>query len=100
LEIDEIKQLVKGVRSLEKAITNPVDKSNSSSYSEVKNIFEKSLAVNKSLKKGHIITFNDLESKKPKGFGIPASDFQHVIGKTLKNDINQWDFLTFMHIDE
>jgi N,N'-diacetyllegionaminate synthase len=39
------------------------------------------LAINKNLPKGHVITFEDLESKKPKGYGISARDFKNVIGK-------------------
>ena len=57
-------------------------------------IFEKSLAVNKDLPKGYQLKFEDLESKKPSGFGIPASQYQSVIGKTLTRDLEQWDFLT------
>lgn len=100
LEINEITQLVKGVRNLEKAFMNPVDKNNLARYQELKNIFEKSLAVNKNLKKDHEITIDDLESKKPKGFGVPASEYQKVIGKILLKDLNQWDFLTYMDINE
>jgi N-acetylneuraminate synthase len=34
-----------------------------------------------------------LETKKPSGFGIPASDYKKVIGKKLKHDMNAWSFL-------
>ena len=61
---------------------------------DMKNIFEKSLAVNKDLKVGHKLTFEDLETKKPKGYGIDAKDFQEVIGKVLVKDLKEWDFLT------
>ncbi len=59
----------------------------------MKQIFEKSLAVNKDLSKNHILTFDDLEAKKPKGFGIDARRFQEVIGKRVNKDLKQWDFL-------
>ena len=61
---------------------------------ELKSIFEKSLAINKNLPENHIITFDDLESKKPKGYGISATDFQKVIGKKLNKEKSKWDFLT------
>jgi N,N'-diacetyllegionaminate synthase len=51
------------------------------------------LAVNKNLPKGHILTFDDLESKKPKGYGISATDFEKIIGRKLNGDKRQWDFL-------
>lgn len=94
LEINEIKQLVNAVRNIEKALHNPVDKGDNTSYSELKNIFEKSLAVNKDLPAGHVLTFEDLEAKKPKGFGIEAAKFKQVLGKKLKKELKQWEFLT------
>lgn len=94
LEIDEIKQLVEGVRSIEASLANPIDKTDNSEYKELKNIFEKSLAINKNLLTGHILTFNDLEAKKPANYGISASDFRNVIGKKLSRSKNRFDFLT------
>jgi len=94
LTIEEIKQLVDAIRNLEKAFQNPVNKTNHKQFDELKKIFEKSLAVNKDLKKGHILRFDDLEAKKPKGYGIDASEFENVIGKKLKTCKKKWDFLT------
>jgi len=93
LEIEEVTQLVEAVRKLETALQNPVDKSDNYKFTELKNIFEKSLAVNKDLKAGHVLRFEDLEAKKPKGFGMEASRFEEVIGKKLNRDLKQWDFL-------
>ena len=53
----------------------------------------KSLTINKALKKGDVISFSDLDTKKPKGFGILASEYEKVIGKKLKRNMSQWDFL-------
>ena len=61
----------------------------------MKSIFEKSLAVNKDLPKNHTITFDDLEAKKPKGYGILASDYEKVLGKKVNNDLKKWSFLNF-----
>ncbi|WP_298247544.1 N-acetylneuraminate synthase family protein [uncultured Christiangramia sp.] len=94
LEINEIKQLVSSIRDLEIANEHPVNKNDNSSFSGLKDIFEKSLAVNKDLPAGHLLAFEDLESKKPKGYGIPASQFQSIIGKCLIRELKQWDFLT------
>ena len=93
LTLTETQQLVDAVRNIEIAKQKPIDKNNNAQFSELKNIFEKSLAVNKNLTKGHVLTFNDLEAKKPKGYGILASNYQRVIGKELKNNIIKWDFL-------
>lgn len=93
LTMAETTKLVKAVRNIERALKNPTDKRSNSQFTELKNIFEKSLAVNKNLPKGHILTFDDLETKKPKGYGMDASRFQEVIGKVLVKDMKQWDFL-------
>jgi len=98
LEIEEIQQLVNAVRNIYEATQNPVNKKDNFSFTDLKSIFEKSLAVNKDLKAGDVITFADLEAKKPKAYGIAASDFRKVIGKELKKDLNKWDFLNWADI--
>ncbi|MEC3907344.1 N-acetylneuraminate synthase family protein [Tamlana sp. 2201CG12-4] len=94
LTIKEIKILAQQVRNIEKAFKHPVDKFDNSKFVELKSIFEKSLAVNKDLSKGHILTFSDLEAKKPANKGIPVSKFKEIIGKQLTREVKQWDFLT------
>jgi N,N'-diacetyllegionaminate synthase len=94
LTIDEIKTLVGQVRKLETSLNHPINKTDNSEYKSLKNIFEKSLAVNKNLPQGHIITFDDLEAKKPANLGIKASSFKEVIGKKLNRALIKWDFLT------
>ncbi|XMO86569.1 N-acetylneuraminate synthase family protein [Algibacter sp. AS12] len=93
LTIQEISTLVKAVRNIEIANQTPIDKNDISKFSELKLIFEKSLAVNKDLAKGHIIKFEDLEAKKPANKGISALKFKNVIGVTLKRSMNKWEFL-------
>jgi N,N'-diacetyllegionaminate synthase len=98
LEIGEIELLVKSVRNISMALKNPVNKSDNEFFQNLKSIFEKSLSVNKDLKKGHKIGFEDLEAKKPKGYGIAAAQFDKVIGKTLTCDLKKWDFLNEEHL--
>ena len=93
LTIEETKQLVEAVNEIHTAKNNPINKNSNENFKELKSIFEKSLAINKELPKGHQITFEDLESKKPKGFGIDARNFKKVLGKKLKTSKSQWDFL-------
>lgn len=93
LTISETKDLVIAVRNIATALSNPIDKNNTDAFYSLKQIFEKSLAVNKDLPKNHVVTFDDLESKKPKGFGIDAFRFQDIIGKTLNKELKKWDFL-------
>ncbi|MGG7036521.1 MAG: N-acetylneuraminate synthase family protein [Flavobacterium sp.] len=93
LTIDEVAQLVSDVKLVQTAINNPVNKNDNQQFLTLKSIFEKSLAVNKELPKGHILAFEDLEAKKPKGFGIDASQFREIIGRKLNRNMSQWDFL-------
>ncbi|MFY8008334.1 MAG: N-acetylneuraminate synthase family protein [Flavobacterium sp.] len=93
LTLEETKQLAEAVHDIYLAQNSALDKNNNEDFSTLKTIFEKSLAINKNLPAGHTLTFADLESKKPKGYGISAADFQQVIGRKLKADKTQWDFL-------
>lgn len=98
ITIDQTKIMVQGIKEIQKALSNPIEKSDISKYTELKRIFGKSLAINKDLKKGTVIQFEDLESKKPGDQGISSSDYQLVLGKSLTRDLNKWDFLKLEHI--
>lgn len=100
LTIDETKDLVEGVRFIEASLNHPIDKSDNAQYLNLKKIFEKSLAINKDLPKGHMITFDDLEAKKPANIGIPASQFKSVLGKSLKIDKKRYEFLRQDDLEE
>lgn len=89
----EIKQLVQAVRFTENALRNPVNKTNNEAFTGLKEMFGRSLAVNKDLPVGSIIVKDDLECKKPAGHGVSASDFKNVIGRKLKRPLSKYDFL-------
>ena len=99
LTINETKRLVSAVNNINEALNKPINKSNNSEFKSLKHIFEKSLAINKDLKKGHQITFSDLETKKPKGYGILASDYESILGKKISKDLHQWDFLNYTDLE-
>jgi len=93
LTIDQIKQLVVGVRQIEMTKANLIEKEISDKQLTLKTMFGKSLALNCDLKAGQTIELIYLESKKPGDKGIPAFDFKKVIGKVLVKDKKQWDFI-------
>jgi len=99
LTIDEIRQLSQGVRFIETSLNTYIDKNDNSKFKELKNIFEKSLAVNKDMKEGDILTLDDLEAKKPFGYGISAKEYQSIIGKRLSKDLGKWNFVNKEDID-
>jgi len=100
LEIEEIKALVNAIKNIEITRNNPVDKSDNSKFASLKDIFEKSLAVNRDLSEGHLLGFEDLEAKKPRGYGIDAVNFEKVIGRKLERKLKKWDFLNESDLNE
>ena len=62
--------------------------------SEKKPIFKmiKSIVTNKSLKKGHKLTLNDLTIKSPGG-GLSPNKMQSLIGKVLKRNFEEEEIL-------
>jgi N-acetylneuraminate synthase len=99
IEIDDVARLVEGVKQIKSSLQNTFSKdTEAEKRQELKTIFGKSLAVNKNLPEGYVLTVDDLEAKKPAGCGIPAKEFEKVIGKKLKCDVKQWSFLELVHI--
>ncbi len=93
LTIQELKQMVEGVRYLEESLSVKKDKNDISEMKDMKSIFEKSLAVNQDLPKGAVINVDHLEAKKPAGCGIIASEFRNIVGRRLKVSKVKYDFL-------
>lgn len=98
LELKQVAQLLNGIKQLEDSFNAQYSKSVEGKQ-ELKMIFEKSLAINKALKAGDVIKLDDLETKKPRDCGINARDFKKVIGRRLKNDKAQWEFLNFTDLE-
>ena len=95
LNFDQTNQLVSAIRDLETEFSIEHNKNIDDNLTKLKTMFEKSLSINTDLKKGHVITFNDLEAKKPKGYGINANEFKKVIGKQINSNMSQWSFLNW-----
>lgn len=100
LSLDQLSQMVEGIRMIDTSLANPIDKDDLTPYRELKGIFEKSLAVNKDLPAGHRLSFGDLEAKKPAGQGIAARNWQQVIGQPLKQPLSQWAFLNSEDLEQ
>jgi len=93
LTIDELKQMVTGVRSVEKMLSVTIDKSLPLIEPSLKTLFGKTLCINKNKRAGSIITIDDLDGKKPAGQGVAVTEFDKVVGKTLTREIQQWEFI-------
>lgn len=81
LEPNELIEMVKCVRNIEKALGSGVKKP---SASEKKNILiaRKSIHTSKSLAQGHNLTYEDLVMKRP-GTGISPMLIESILGKTI-----------------
>lgn len=95
LEIRELPQLVAGVAAIAEARATPMDKTRLAVSPELRRIFSKSVAVNADLPAGHVLRVEDLESKKPGDRGLPAAEFQSVVGRRLAHGLRRWDFLNY-----
>lgn len=82
LEPDEFRQFCRMIFEAKEIISNPVDKNDVTRFSEMKEIFEKSIVSALAIDKGEQINEKHLTFKKP-GDGIPASMAEKLIGKTL-----------------
>jgi N-acetylneuraminate synthase len=84
---DELRQLAKGIRFIEKMMANPVDKeAMAQDAEELRNMFTKSIVARRDLEAGTILTNDDLTLKKP-GTGIPAVRLPQIVGRRLKCSI-------------
>jgi N,N'-diacetyllegionaminate synthase len=85
----ELKQLVDGIRFVEKMAANPISKDAvDPRTAPMRQIFFKSVVPLHDMKAGATLTRNVLGLKKP-GTGIPAADFDNVVGRVLKRAVTK-----------
>jgi len=82
--IEELRQLVDGIRFVEKMRLNPVDKDAiAREMAPLRAIFNKSLVARERLAAGTVLSEAHLAMKKP-GTGIPAERLPDVVGRVLR----------------
>ena len=85
--IEELRQLVEGIRFVERMRANPVDKDAvAADMAPLRAIFTKSLVARQPLAAGTVLTEAHVAFKKP-GTGIPAERVNEVLGRTIRRDI-------------
>lgn len=93
ITFEELKQLVEGVRYIEKIITHPVDKdAMAQELIEMRNLFNKSVALRIDLPAGTVLNAEHLTIKKP-GTGIPVEKTSSLIGRKLSRDVRSDELL-------
>jgi len=85
--MEELRQLVDGVRFIETMKAHPVDKDAiAADMAPLRAIFTKSLVARVPLRAGTVLAEDHLAAKKP-GTGIPAERLREVIGHRLRRDL-------------
>lgn len=87
LEPNELKEMVKAIRSIEKAMGNGIKEPTKSEIKNL-NIVRKSIVANKIIKKGEKFTEENLTCKRP-GDGISPMNWEEVIGKVANEDFEE-----------
>lgn len=87
LTTGELRQLVDGVRFLERALAHPVDKDGMAGEMEpLRRMFTKSVVARDDLAAGTVLAAEHLAVKKPGG-GVPAARMPELIGRRLKRAV-------------
>jgi len=95
LEPHELKEFVTNIRKIEKALGSP----RIIFSSRVKDTSRRSFVAKVPIKKGEIITVDKIDFKRP-GTHIPVSDFEKIINKRVKRDIEKDEFLEYDMIEK
>jgi N-acetylneuraminate synthase len=89
----ELKQLVEGVRFIERMRAAPVDKDAAAAEAApLRALFTRSLAPRRDLEAGTILSAEHLTTKKP-GTGIPPGRLPELVGRRLRRDLKADELL-------
>lgn len=95
----QLRRLVSGTRQIAKARRNPVDKDvTAERMDDVRKLFRKSLVAAADLPPGHRVEPGDFVAKKP-GTGIPPSELDAILGRTLRRAVAHDSLLTEEDLD-
>lgn len=95
----ELRQLVEGVRSIEKMLANPVQKELAAAeLAPLRKIFTKSIYSSFFLPAGTVLESEHLQLKKP-GKGLPAEELPNLIGKKLRRSMQPDELLLWKHVE-
>ena len=98
--IDELKNLVDGIRFVEKGMQVTVDKAvAAAARGETKTLFSRSAFFSRDIVKGEVLSLNDFEMKKPGG-GLNYSEAISYLGKRLSVSKSFDDYLLSEDFDE
>ncbi len=95
----ELRQLVEGVRFVERMRASPVDKDAAAAdVAAMRQLFTKSVVARVDLAAGTVLRPEHLSFKKP-GTGIPSERVESVLGRPLRRDVARDQLLTREDLD-
>jgi N-acetylneuraminate synthase len=96
----ELKQLVGGIRFIERMRAHPVDKDASAGETApLRRLFTRSLVARRAMPAGTVLTRDDLAIKKP-GTGLPPADLDRILGTRLARAVTADQLLADEDIGE
>lgn len=98
LEPYELKEMVKAIRNIEKALGTGIKKPNKSEL-EIMKVARKKLVAARDIKRGNIITVNDIRIKRS-NIGLPPEYYEVILGKRLLKNIKEDEGFTWNHFME
>jgi N,N'-diacetyllegionaminate synthase len=95
----ELRQLVEGIRFIERMKKNPVDKNEiSREFIDLRSAFTKSVVARMDLVVGTVLKEEHLTVKKP-GTGMPADRLPELIGRRIKRSVSKDELLSEDQLD-
>lgn len=98
LEPDELKEMVRAIRNVEKSLGDGIKKPNKSEI-EIMKVVRKKLVAARDIEKGEIITENDIMIKRANE-GLSPEYYEIIIGKRLLKSIKEDEGITWSHFME
>ena len=86
LEPNELKEMTRTIRNIEKALGSGIKKPNKSEV-KIQSIVKRKIVLAKEVEANHILTENDLEYKRCEN-GIESKYYKSIIGKKVKRKID------------
>ena len=86
LEPDELKEMTRTIRNIEKALGSGIKKPNKSEI-KIQSIVKRKIVLAKDVEENHILTESDLEYKRCEN-GIESKYYKSIIGKKVKRKID------------
>ena len=98
--MEELKQLVDGIRFIETMKAHPVEKDAvAETMAPLRAIFTRSVVAREPLRAGTVLAETHLAAKKP-GTGIPAGRLHELVGRRLRRDVATDELLRLEDVEE